>query len=119
MNLRGIKKGHFGSLTVGQVAARYGVLLIKDRIQRYFELEARERAELRAFKRKHGYCGGEVNCMVQTGREVHVCEECKKKARFPKRRNGVSEYGRIRRAERERERAEKEAKATKKARRAA
>jgi hypothetical protein len=81
-------------------------IVIKDRIQRFYALAAREKQALVKFKRDHGYCGGSPSCMEVTGEE-QLCRRCKHAQANPKSKRPTWEYGQIRAKERAGERASK------------
>lgn len=93
-----------------RLTAVVGLLLVKEQIRRHYAQVAQLDRQLTDFKRKHGYCGGRPFCMTVTGPEVHSCKACLKANANPKYAKQISEYGRMRRKEREEERRKKPAK---------
>ncbi len=88
----------------GALKSVLSLMLVKDRIQQFYSQSAQLDKALTDFKRKHGYCGGRAFCMHYVGDEVHSCKECLKSAANPKYKKQVSEYGMIRRKEKEADR---------------
>lgn len=87
----------------GALKSVLSLMLVKDRIQQHYVQQAALDKALTDFKRKHGYCGGRSFCMHYVGDEVHSCKDCLKAAANPKYKKQVSEYGMIRRKEKEAE----------------
>jgi hypothetical protein len=103
-----------------------GAVLVKERIYQYAQLEAREKAQVKAYKRRHGYCGGRVTCLEYVGPNRTLCSACaaeqaayndeayaRRRAktqgeRGPERRTRVTEYGAMRAEDRRLEREERE-----------
>jgi hypothetical protein len=95
-----------------------GAAVIKELIQSHFKMCAASEAELRRAKSKHGYCAGKVTCMVRlgSGGKYLACDACRAYFRkigsgdwaASRRKNGHSEYGLIRKKEKEAERVERE-----------
>ena len=98
--------------TVGHVQEIVAKMIIKDRIQRVYASTAHEMVALRKFKREHGYCGGGPSCLEYTG-DGALCRTCRHNVDHPKSKRPLWEYGKIRRGEREQERAEKAEKISK------
>lgn len=94
-----------------------GAASIKDRIQDFYRRLASEQRDLNMHKRKHGYCSaGKASCMTFVGKDAQffTCAPCRKYNRemAKRERTGpgpvLSEYGQIRKFEREVERLERE-----------
>lgn len=79
-------------LNLVDLKAIAGALLIRDRIEQFFDDSYRREASLRKFKREHGYCGGRVTCLAFTG-DGRTCRPCLDAMANPKRTNTHSEYG--------------------------
>lgn len=88
----------------GALKSVLSLMLVKDRIQQHYAQSAALDKALTDFKRKHGYCGGRSFCMHYVGEEAHSCKECLKANANPKYKKKVSEYGMIRRKEKEADR---------------
>ncbi len=80
------------------------LMLVKDRVQQHYAQAAALDKSLTDFKRKHGYCGGRSFCLHYVGDEAHSCKDCLKANANPKYKKKVSEYGMIRRKEKEADR---------------
>lgn len=94
----------------GALKSVLSMMLVKDRIQQFYAQTAQLDKALTDFKRKHGYCGGRSFCMRYVGDGAHSCKECLKANANPKYKKKVSEYGMIRRKEREENRRARPAK---------
>ncbi len=88
----------------GALKSVLSLMLVKDRIQQFYAQSAQLDKALTEFKRKHGYCGGTAYCMHYVGDEAHSCKDCLKQAANPKYKKRISEYGMIRRKEKEADR---------------
>lgn len=102
----------------GALKSVMGVMRVKDRIQLFYQQTARLESELNAFKQEHGYCVGRPFCMTYVGQlegRKRSCSACAKANASPRYKRKVSEYGRIRRKEREEERKARERKPAKRA----
>ncbi len=82
------------ALNLNDLKVLTGAVLIHDRIEQHFDACYRSEAQLRAFKVKHGYCGGRPYCLAFTrsGEACHVCKE-EMKPSNRRRKNKHSEYG--------------------------
>lgn len=83
-----------------------GMLTIKEMVQESYQKQAKIIQNTIRQKRKAGYCGGFVYCLQFTG-EHYMCKGCKKQKANPSYSRKLSEYGKIRKAEREKARQSK------------
>jgi hypothetical protein len=83
-------------LNLGDLKSIAGAVLVRDRIEQYFDACYRHEAALRKFKSENGYCGGRPYCMTFT-KDGSPCDACAKErarmARGDTRRTKHSEYG--------------------------
>jgi len=78
----------------------YGMMAIKELVQESYQKQARIIQATIRKKRDEGYCGGFVYCLEYTGKD-YMCAKCKKQKANPSYSRKMSEYGRIRKAEKE------------------
>jgi hypothetical protein len=110
-------------LRISHLKAATGMILIKDRVQTYFQEVARMETALRRFKREHGYCGGRPQCLAFVGaledgpetkqqQRPTICPRCQKEQdrirRGDTKKITPSAYGMMRLKERKEEREERE-----------
>lgn len=87
-----------------KMSVAVGILLVKDRIQQFYQRCAAEERTLNDFKRKHSYCTGRPFCMNQVADDKTSCRECLKANANPTYTKKQSEYGRMRAQEKAKER---------------
>lgn len=95
------KSAHIGSMKFGKLSQFVGVALVKDRIQAHYAQVAVQKQVVLDFKRKHGYCGGTIGCMENTGAEQHSCDACLEANANPRYKKRVTDYGRMRAKEKD------------------
>lgn len=83
-----------------------GMLAIKELVQQSYQKQARLMQQTIKEKRKAGYCGGFVYCLQYTDKK-YMCDACRKQKANPSYSRKMSEYGRIRQAERAKARQER------------
>ncbi len=87
-------------LNLSDLKVLSGALLVKDRIEQFYDSTYQAEARLRKWKRSEGYCGGRPYCMTLTGPDHFYCKSClAEKARLLRgegRKNKRSDYGSIR-----------------------
>lgn len=101
-----LRKRKIQDLTRADRKVIYGMLAIKEMVQESYQKQSRIIQDTIRQKRKAGYCGGFIYCLQYTG-EHYMCDGCKKQKANPSYSRKLSEYGKIRRAEREKERGNK------------
>ena len=101
-----IRQKKLGDLTRSDRRVIAGMLFIKELVQKSYQQQARIMQATIRRKREEGYCGGFVYCLEYTGK-AYMCAKCKKQKANPNYSRKMSEYGRIRQAERAKERQSK------------
>lgn len=101
-----LRKRKIKDLTRADKKVIVGMLAIKELVQKSYQKQARLMQETIRQKREAGYCGGFVYCLQFTGKK-YMCDGCKKQKANPTYSRKISEYGRIRKAEREKARQSK------------
>lgn len=103
-------------LDVRDMEAITGSVLVKERVYMALQVQAREAAEARRYKAKHGYCTGRLTCLTYVGKTRSVCGPCAaERAEYSQeaalrlkggaeRRTRQSEYGSMRAEDRRRDR---------------
>lgn len=94
-----LRKRKIKDLTSADKKVIVGMLAIKELVQKSYQKQARLMQDTIQSKRKAGYCGGFIYCLQYTGKH-YMCEACKKQKANPSYSRKLSEYGKIRKAER-------------------
>ncbi len=101
-----LRKRKIQDLTRADRKVIYGMLAIKEMVQKSYQKQAKLIQDTIREKRAAGYCGGFVYCLQYTGKS-YMCEGCRKQKANPSYSKKLSEYGKIRKAEKEKERQSK------------
>ncbi len=101
-----LRKRKIKDLTRADKKVIVGMLAIKELVQESYRRQARLIQDAIRQKRKAGYCGGFIYCLQHTGKS-YMCPTCKKQKANPSYSRKMSEYGKIRQAEREKVRQSK------------
>lgn len=94
-----LRKRKIKDLTLADRKVIVGMLTIKELVQTSYRKQARIMQETIRQKRESGYCGGFIYCLNFTGK-AYMCATCRKQKANPTYSKKVSEYGKIRQAER-------------------
>jgi hypothetical protein len=100
-----LRKRKITDLTRADKKLILGMLAIKEMVQESYQKQARLIQETIRQKREAGYCGGFIYCLQYSGKK-YMCDACRKQKANPTYSRKMSEYGKIRQAEKEKERHE-------------
>ena len=103
-----IKGKPFKNYTLKDKKFIAGMLLIKELVQISYQKQSKIMTQTIQKKREYGYCGGFIYCLEFTGKH-YMCASCKKQKKNPKYAKKQSQYGKLRQAERNKRRVQKEA----------
>lgn len=102
-----VRRKPFGKLSRADLKLITGMLQVKEWVQQSYKEQSRIMQATIVRKRKAGYCGGFVYCLNYTGKH-HMCADCKRQKTKPRYSKRLSPYGQIRKAERAKERQERQ-----------
>jgi hypothetical protein len=100
-----LRKRKISDLTKADKKLILGMLSIKEMVQASYKHQAKLIQDTIRKKRDNGYCGGFIYCLNYSG-DNYMCPTCKKQKANPSYSRRTSEYGQIRKAEREKARKE-------------
>jgi hypothetical protein len=100
-----LRKRRIKDLTGADKKVILGMLAIKEMVQKSYQKQARLIQDCIRQKREAGYCGGFIYCLQYSGKK-YMCDTCRKQKANPAYSRKMSEYGRIRKAEKEKSRNE-------------